>query len=122
MSRIPTILLLLLLKLGFGNSGLGNSGFGATATMGAETSIGSVAVEVATLKDQLEKGLRARLPKEFAFVQTVVTMVDNNQLSTELVLGTFHWARKKAKYKKYPFPYFEQALRARAAKIGVQVP
>ncbi len=112
MPRISIVLLILFFS----------SELAATSVIGAETSIGSVAVEVATLQDQLEKGLRARLPKEFAFVKTVVTMVDNKQLSTELVLSTFHWARKKAKYKKYPFPYFEQALRVRAAKLGVPIP
>lgn len=88
----------------------------------SENAVGPIAVEVANLKDQLEKGLKARLPSEFAFIGTVITMVDSDQLSSVLVLETFHWARKKTKYKKYVFPYFERGLRERALKLGVTIP
>ncbi len=83
-----------------------------------------IAADVANLKDQLEKGLKARRPEEFAFLATVVTMVDNKQLPLELVLGTFHWARKNVKYKEkeYAYPYFERGLRERAAELGVTIP
>ncbi len=80
------------------------------------------AIEVVTLKDQLEKGLKARRPVEFAFVATVVGMVKEGQLSTELVLSTFHWARKQRKYRRYIFPYFEAALRKRALDEGTVIP
>jgi hypothetical protein len=78
-------------------------------------------VVVADLKDQLEKGLRARLPREFAFIAQVVDMVEHGRLPLELVVGTFHWAREKATYKRYPFPYFEQALRIRARRQGITI-
>jgi hypothetical protein len=78
--------------------------------------------EQISLKDQLEKGLKARRPVEFQFVATVVNMVDNNLLPIDLVQSTFLWARKQAKYKRYPFPYFEQALRERAKDIGIAIP
>ena len=78
------------------------------------------AAEEPSLKDTLEKGLRARRPVEFQFIAQVVTLVDQGQLPRKLVLGTFHYARKKGN-PKYPFPYFQQALILRAAKIGVQI-
>ena len=68
------------------------------------------------LRIQLEKGLKARLPREFEFIDHVVGMVDNNQLPRDLVQSTFLWARDK---KPYPFPYFENGLRLRAAKRGI---
>ena len=77
-----------------------------------------VAQREASLKDQLEKGLRARRPEEFAFIGRVVALVDDGKLPVKLVRGTFGWARRK---KPYPFPYFERALKLRAAKIGVVV-
>ncbi len=70
------------------------------------------------LKKQLETGLMARRDKEFAFIRRVVLMVQNDQLSQELVTGTFHWARNK---RPYPFPYFQKALRVRAAREGVRI-
>ncbi len=71
-----------------------------------------------TLKEVLEKGLRARRPSEFAFIARVVEMVEDGKLPRDLVEGTFNWARKK---KPYPFPYFERGLKQRAAKIGIVV-
>lgn len=71
---------------------------------------------VASLKDQLQDGLQARLPREFAFVDHVVKLVNEGKLPRSLVDSTFLWARPK---KPYPFPYFERALRIRAARIGV---
>jgi len=70
------------------------------------------------LRIQLEKGLKARLPREFDFIDHVVGMVDNNQLPRDLVQSTFLWARPK---KPYPFPYFENGLRLRAAKRGISL-
>jgi hypothetical protein len=77
--------------------------------------------EVALLKDQLEKGLRARRPIEFQFVRTVAQLVENGQLPRELVLGTFSWARHKYRDRKYLVPHFEQALRQRAAQEKITV-
>ena len=82
----------------------------------------SVAAEVGDLKLQLEKGLRARRPVEFEFVELVVQMVANETLPLDLVKSTFLWARKKALTTPYPFPYFETALRVRAAKQGIAIP
>jgi len=70
------------------------------------------------LRIQLEKGLKARLPREFDFIEQVVHLVDTDQLPRDLVESTFLWARAK---KPYPFPYFETGLRVRAARRGIQL-
>lgn len=92
-------------------------GLPALALTGALTNR-AMAVTVATLKDQLEKGLRCRRPVEFAFVGKVIDLVNQRKLPVPLVTGTYDYARRK---QPYPFPYFEAALRARAAKIGVVI-
>jgi hypothetical protein len=68
------------------------------------------------LKIVLEKGLNARLPSEFAFVDKVVRLVDEGRLPVSVVDSTFLWARRR---QPYPFPYFERALRIRAKRLGV---
>jgi hypothetical protein len=73
---------------------------------------------VANLKVQLQAGLKARLPGEFAFIDRVVAMVEQKKLPFDLVQSTFMWARVK---KPYPFPYFENGLRTRAAKQGIEI-
>lgn len=76
------------------------------------------AVDVADLKLQLERELEARRPSEFAFIDLVIQRVDNNTLPRSLVEGTFLWARDQ---EPHPFQHFEQGLRRRAAKIGIQL-
>ena len=72
-----------------------------------------------TLQEMLEKGLKARRPEEFAFIQRIVTQVDQNTLSTPLVQSTFDWARRRQPH--IPYPYFERALKIRAARLGIRV-
>lgn len=67
----------------------------------------------------LDYGLKTRLPEEKVYTKDVVAMVKQKQLPPELVLSTFHWARKKPKNH---VRYFEQALRVRASNIGIGVP
>jgi hypothetical protein len=98
------------------------AGFAAAAGAAVQSVFGQVPPEGrVSLKDQLEKGLKARLPQEFAFIARVVDMVDKQQLPLELVQGTFLWAREKGKRTRYPFPYFERGLRERAAKLGITI-
>ena len=70
---------------------------------------------VPTLKQQLQLGLLARTPDEQAFVAEVVGLVDSGDLPLSLVQSTFLWGRKKP----YPMPYFERALKVRAAALGI---
>jgi hypothetical protein len=69
----------------------------------------------ASLKDQLEKGLKARRPQEFAFIARVVTLVEQGILPRTLVDSTFLWARSA----RHPFQYFERGLRVRARRLGI---
>ena len=70
------------------------------------------------LKTMLEKGLRARRPSEFAFIQRVVTLVNQGRLPIGLVETSFLWARPK---RPYPMPFFEQTLEVRAKKVGIDL-
>jgi hypothetical protein len=85
----------------------------AAATRAAD----SGGATVPTLKDKLEKGLKARLPSEFAFIANVVNKVNDGTLPLSLVDSTFLWARKKSDDR--PFQYFQHGLTLRAQKIGV---
>ena len=76
-------------------------------------------VRVADLQDQLEGGLKARLPNEFAFIDRVVQAVKDRELSIAEVKSVFQWARRKN--KKVPFPYFERAMRIIAAQKEVDL-
>lgn len=72
-------------------------------------------------ENQLNAVLKSRRPVEFEFVATVVKMLEDDQLPLDLVQSTFNWVRNK-KDCRYPFVYFEKALRIRAAKLGIAVP
>jgi len=84
--------------------------------------LGPEFAQTADLKDTLEKGLRARRPEEFHYIALVVEKVEQGKLPLDLVIGTFQWARQRAKHKNYPFPYFVRALRERAKKLGLDAP
>src|SRR4051812_2621522 len=62
------------------------------------------------LKTQLEKGLLARRPVEFQYIQQIVTLVEAGQLPRDMVTTTFVWARKKPTRK---LQYFQLALATR---------
>lgn len=74
--------------------------------------------QVASLQDQLEKGLRARRPVEFQFVARVVQLVEQGRLSRATVVGTFRFVVRRYSGKKYLVPAFEQILRKRAREEG----
>ncbi len=73
---------------------------------------------IENLKKTLGEVLRARRPEEFAFIDKVGDLVEDGTLPRSLVESTFLWARKKP---RHPFQYFEQGLRVRAKKIGVDL-
>jgi hypothetical protein len=76
--------------------------------------------EQVTLRDTLEKGLRARTGRERQYIGRVVALVDQEVLSRELVLAVFSKARSR--YPDVPLPWFRFALAELAAKKGVQIP
>lgn len=71
------------------------------------------------LKTQLEKGLKARRPVEFAYIAQIITMVEDGELPESLVATTFVWARKKPNRQ---LQYFQFALNARAKNLKVKMP
>jgi len=73
---------------------------------------------VASLQEQLEKGLKARRQVEFQFVARVALLVKQGRLTREVVQGTFSFVTKKYRDRKYLVPIFEQALRSRLAQDG----
>lgn len=80
----------------------------------------ATAQDTPTLKEQLEFGLRARRPEEFAWIESVVDMVNTGQLPKKLVTVCFNWSRKKN--TKYPYQYFVRSLRILASRQGIDVP
>jgi hypothetical protein len=72
---------------------------------------------VADLKDTLIAGLKVTRPVDIAWIDRVVLKVDQGRLPRSLVLSTFKWARKQ--HGVFPFPYFKQGLRLRAARLGI---
>jgi hypothetical protein len=73
-----------------------------------------------SLKQALEKGLKARRPSEFTFIKLVVEKVEQGKLPSKMVERTFLWARDNK--QPHPMPYFERALQIQAKKIGVNLP
>ena len=63
----------------------------------AARSTSPTSIETASLQDTLEKGLKARFPREFKFIAEVVKLVEKKVLPLPMVMGTFQWAREKEK-------------------------
>jgi hypothetical protein len=74
---------------------------------------------VADLSDTLRAGLKCRRLVEFEFVALVVQKVESKELSRDVVLSMFDYARKRRPHQ--PFPYFEAGMKKRAAAIGVEL-
>ena len=73
-----------------------------------------------TLRDTLEKGLKARTDRDRQYLGRVVTLVDQRVLSRDLVLTVFEKARQKnARVPLVPFRFMLAAL---TAKQGVEIP
>jgi len=92
---------------------------GLTSKLFAQFDLVNSGIQLPTLKQELEFGLRARLSHEFAFVNRVVKLVNQGKLSVAMVKSTFVWSRRKNPY--LPFPYFERGLRLRATRIGIDI-
>jgi hypothetical protein len=79
-----------------------------------------------SLHDQLRVGLKAYTPKDKAFLDRVVLLVDQGVLPRNLVDSTFLWARNHAVARKgrnplRPIVYFEPALVLRARRLGISL-
>lgn len=73
----------------------------------------------ATRIDRLKAGLRVQLPRDVAFCEGVDRLVREGRLPAQVVDGTYAWAVNRG--RTYPFPAFEQALRIKAARLGVDL-
>jgi len=83
----------------------------------AETAPPTNAQQVPSLKDTLQKGLKARRPLEFEFLARVAELTNQGKIPLDVTLSTFKWARPK----KPPFPYFQRAIQIRAGELGVDL-
>jgi hypothetical protein len=86
----------------------------------------ALAIDVPTLRDRLEKGLKARTDADFAFLDRVIESIEEGDLPQTLVDRVFFWARKKAAQHqgskaKRPMIYFQPALTILAERIGVDL-
>lgn len=77
------------------------------------------AADVPNLQETLERGLYARLPEHFDFIERIVLLVQLERISLKLVYSTFQWARKFDKGRR--FYYFEAAMKKRASELGVAI-
>ncbi len=75
---------------------------------------------IASLEDQLNKGLRAATPEQKQFVQTVVVYVDQGKIPRAMVNLVYKWSLERN--ETIPFPYFEYALRVLSKRRGVVLP
>jgi len=84
------------------------------------TGLGAIADEKnANLNETLRSVLKCRRQDEFAFVESVATKVDQGDLPKEMVLSMMQWSKERR--PEFPFPYFKEGIKRRAAKIGVQL-
>jgi hypothetical protein len=71
------------------------------------------------LKTQLEKGLKARRPVEFQYIDQIIQLVEDGSLPVSLVQTTYGWARKQTSARQ--LQYFQFALQARVRSQGLNV-
>ena len=94
--------------------------FAGSATFVRPAAAQSQAPIQVTFRQQLQFGLRARTAEEFAYVNTVVGLVQSGALPQQTVNRAFLWSRKKN--HRYPFPYFSRALLILANAEGITIP
>jgi hypothetical protein len=73
-----------------------------------------------TLRDTLEKGLKARIDRDRQYLGRVVALVDQSVLSQQLVLTVFQKARQQN--ARVPLVPFRFMLAAITAKQGFDIP
>jgi len=95
----------------------------ANKLMSADSSVDVESARgVATLKERLMSGLRARTDAEKDYVQEVVNYVQEGKLPIKLVDSTFLWVRKNKATNNYPIFYFKRILELRAKTLNLEVP
>jgi hypothetical protein len=71
------------------------------------------------LRTQLEKGLKARRPVEFKYIDEIITLVEEEKLPRKLVVTTYLAAQRQPRRQ---LQYFQLALAARARGLNVKLP
>jgi hypothetical protein len=71
------------------------------------------------LKTQLQKGLKARRPVEFQYIDEIIELVEEGKLPRKLVVTTYLAAQRQSRRE---LQYFQLALAARARGLDVQLP
>ncbi len=104
--RLPLLLLMLVV-------------LGQSALAAEPGPVGQGGVVKIDLKKQLETGLLARRPIEFAYIDQIVLLVEQGDLPRKLVVSTFLWARRSPTRK---LEYFAFGLQARTKGMNVQLP
>lgn len=79
-----------------------------------------------TYREVLVFGLRARLPTELEFIDSVADAVEQGELPPRLVDQTYFWARTRSGNSLYgrpnrPIVYFIPAMEARVKKLRLDV-
>ena len=76
--------------------------------------------QIATLRQQLVSRLRATTTERKKFLNYVVAQVAGGRLDIRLVVAIERYSIRR--YRDFPFPFFERAIRFEAAKRGVALP
>ena len=105
--------------LGFSGPPAGDRGVFDGAAVFADDTIFTDTPTDPSLKNVLAKGLKARRPEEFAFVDRVVKLVNHGRLSREMVESTFLWARRRA--TTFRSSISSGGLKVRAHDAGVNL-
>lgn len=71
-----------------------------------------------TLRELLEKDLRARREVEFTFIQRVVDRVEEKKIPLDTVMTMYRWSKKKS---RRPYQYFEKGMKVQAKRLGVDL-
>ena len=74
----------------------------------------------ATLEEQLLNRLKATRDDQRAYIKHVVALTKTGKLEQKLVVAVERYALRRN--SKYPFPFFERALKYEAAKRRVVLP
>lgn len=69
------------------------------------------------LIDQLRTGLRVNTSSQLAFLEAVVQKVDQGVFPQSMINVVYKWSI--GRNEKYPFPYFQVAMRDLAKRRGV---
>lgn len=74
---------------------------------------------ITSLEERLKAGLKVRAPADVAFCDRVIEAVRAGEIPAQVVDSTYLWAVRRG--RKYPFPAFQVAIRAKAERLGISL-